>query len=153
MNFRAARSKTRDQAIKSAVPWASQFPTVILIVIKHPLILHGILACKTKKSIPNPLIVPIVTFHIFFLQIVKSLLSDESENLLLRAYPAELLQCVENQDDFLPSATINCYGASRHMFLPNVPDEVSLLASGAEGAQAASVTEVPKAQGLAPSVC
>ena len=37
------------------------------------------------------------------------------------------------------------------MFLPNVPDEVSLLASGAEGAQAASVTEVPQAQGLAPS--
>jgi hypothetical protein len=35
---------------------------------------------------------------------------------------------------------------------PNVRDEVSLLASGAEGAQAASVTEVPKGQGLAPSL-
>lgn len=39
------------------------------------------------------------------------------------------------------------------IFLSNVPDEVSPLAFGAEGAQAASVTKVPKAWGLAPSVC
>ena len=35
-----------------------------------------------------------------------------------------------------------------HYSFPNVPGQVSLLASGAEGAQAASVTEVPKGQGL-----
>ncbi len=37
--------------------------------------------------------------------------------------------------------------------LANVRDQVSLLASGAEGAQATSVTEVPKGQGLTASLC
>jgi len=38
-------------------------------------------------------------------------------------------------------------------FFPNVTGQISLLASGTEGAQAASVTEVPQAQGLAAPAC
>jgi hypothetical protein len=34
---------------------------------------------------------------------------------------------------------------------PNVPDELSLLASGTKACSAGDVPEVPKAQGLAPS--
>jgi hypothetical protein len=37
--------------------------------------------------------------------------------------------------------------------MPNVRDEVSPLAFGIEGAEAASVSKVPKAWGLAPSLC
>ena len=37
--------------------------------------------------------------------------------------------------------------------MANVPDEVSLPASGTKGCSAADVPEVPKAQGLTPSVC
>ena len=42
---------------------------------------------------------------------------------------------------------------SGQVFFANVRDQVSLLASGAEGAQAASVTEVPQGQGLDASLC
>lgn len=35
----------------------------------------------------------------------------------------------------------------------NVPDEVSLLASGTKACSAGDVPEVPKGQGLAPSAC
>jgi len=37
------------------------------------------------------------------------------------------------------------------MFVPNVPDELSLLASGTKACSAGDVPEVPQAQGLAPS--
>jgi len=38
-----------------------------------------------------------------------------------------------------------------HNFKPNVPDELSLLASGTKACSAGDVPEVPQAQGLAPS--
>ena len=44
-------------------------------------------------------------------------------------------------------------GKERAILIPNVPDEVSPLASGAQPAQAGCVTKVPQAWGLAPSVC
>jgi len=37
------------------------------------------------------------------------------------------------------------------IFLSNVPDELSLLASGTKACSAGDVPEVPQAQGLAPS--
>jgi hypothetical protein len=42
-------------------------------------------------------------------------------------------------------------GDERGYFVSNVPDHLSPLAFGAEGAQAASVTKVPKAWGLGAS--
>lgn len=47
--------------------------------------------------------------------------------------------------------------AREYLIVPNVPDEVSLLASGVaparEAEKAGGMTEVPQAQGLAPSAC
>jgi hypothetical protein len=39
----------------------------------------------------------------------------------------------------------------RHILSANVPDEVSLLASGTKACSAGDVPEVPQAQGLTPS--
>jgi hypothetical protein len=41
----------------------------------------------------------------------------------------------------------------RFILFANVPDEVSLLASGTKACSAGDVPEVPQAQGLTPSVC
>jgi len=41
----------------------------------------------------------------------------------------------------------------KRIFSANVPDEVSLLASGTKACSAGDVPEVPQAQGLAQSAC
>jgi len=44
-------------------------------------------------------------------------------------------------------------GFGGEFFAANVPDEVSMPASGTKACSAGGVPEVPKGQGLAPSAC